>query len=61
MLSPSFKEIYDIPSRFKTQKTRFVLGIENKEKNNFKGDFFLITEGKMLDKFFWNKSDKNNK
>lgn len=52
MLDSSFKEIYELPNKFKIQKTRYVLEIENKDKVNHKGDFLLITEGKKLNKFF---------
>ena len=59
ILDSSFKEIYEIPSRFKTQKTRYVLEIENKDKDNHKGDFLFITEGGKLEKFYWNKNNNN--
>ena len=59
----NFDFLFDIPSRFNTNKTRYVLGIGNLNQednkgntnNNFKGDLLLITEGKIIDVFIWIK------
>ena len=59
----SFDFLFDIPSRFNTNKRRYVLGISNLNQennkgntnNNVKGDFLLITEGKIIDLFIWIK------
>ena len=53
VLNSEFKEIFDIPSRFKTSITRLVLGLKNNEDE--KGDYLLITEGQKIDKFCWIK------
>lgn len=53
VLNSEFKEIFDIPSRFKTTKTRLVLGLKNNDDE--KGDYLLITEGQKIDKFCWIK------
>ena len=59
----SFSFIFDIPSRFNINKTRYVLALSNSNQNdnngntnnNIKGDFLLITEGKFIDVFNWIK------
>ena len=63
----SFNFLFDIPSRFNTNKTRYVLAlsnlnqddnkgnINNNNTNNTKGDLLLITEGKAIDVFNWIK------
>ena len=60
----TFTFLFDIPSRFNTNKTRYVLGLSNLNQednngninnNNAKGDFLLITEGKNIDMFTWIK------
>ena len=60
----SFSFIFDIPSRFNINKTRYVLALSNLNQdynnngntnNNIKGDFLLITEGKFIDVFNWIK------
>lgn len=53
VFNSEFKEIFDIPSRFKTSITRLVLGLKNNEDE--KGDYLLITEGQKIDKFCWIK------
>ena len=60
VLDTSFKEIWEIYSKYQTTTTRFVLEIENKENDNTKGDYILITEGKKLDKYCWIPKDKNH-
>ena len=59
--------IMDIPSRFKTNKVRYVIGIKNPESNidNNNGDLLIITEDQNLDIFTWIKPESiinmNNK
>ena len=65
-LNEKFEILFDIPSRFKTQTTRYVLSLSNPEKNNpqnalsNKGDILVITEGKILDVFVWIKANQQN-
>ena len=69
-LNETFDFLFEIPSRFKTNKTRYVLPIQNpnqenninnmpqnnnKNNNIAKGDLLLITEGKFIDVFAWIK------
>jgi hypothetical protein len=69
-LNESFDIIFDIPSRFKTKSTRYVIPLtnlypnnsnnnnmisDNSNNNNNKGDLLLITEGKIIDIFTWIK------
>ena len=59
----TFDFLFDIPSRFNTNKRRYILGLSNLNQddnkgntnNNIKGDFLLITEGKLIDVFTWIK------
>lgn len=53
VLNSEFKEIFEIPSRYKTKITRFVLDLKNNEDDI--GDYLLITEGQKIDKFCWIK------
>ena len=69
-LNESFQIIFDIPSRFKTNITRYVISLSNQSQDNSqsndstikdntnsnnKGDLLVITEGKILDIFTWIK------
>lgn len=55
VLNTSFEEIFEIPSRFKTNCTRYVLSANNPNKKESKGNFLLITEGNKIDIFTWIK------
>ena len=63
VLNETFEHLYDIPSRFKTKSTRYVLSLNNPKSNsksennvnNEEGDLLLITEGKFIDIFTWIK------
>ena len=62
--------LFDIPSRFKYNNTRYIISLKNplSAKDDTKGDLLLITEGNNLDMFTWIKpgivninSNHNNK
>ncbi len=55
VLNGSFEETFEIPSRFKTTTTRYVLPFPNPNKAENKGDLLLITEGNRIDIFTWIK------
>lgn len=55
VLNKNFDVEFEIPSRFNTKITRYVLSATNPSKNDVKGDYLLITEGKKIDIFTWNK------
>lgn len=55
VLNNSFNEIIEIPSRFKTNYTRYVLPTNNQNKKNSEGDYLLISEGNKIDVFVWIK------
>ena len=67
LLDMQLNLIMDIPSRFKTNKVRYVIGIKNPESNtdNNNGDLLIITEDQNLDIFAWIKPESiinmNNK
>ena len=67
LLNMQLNLIMDIPSRFKTNKVRYVIGIKNPESNidNNNGDLLIITEDQNLDIFAWIKPESiinmNNK
>ena len=67
LLDMQLNLIMDIPSRFKTNKVRYVIGIKNPESNidNNNGDLLIITEDQNLDIFTWIKPESiinmNNK
>ena len=70
-LNEGFDILFEIPSRFSTQTTRYVLSLPNPNQNNqgedngmsqedtnnniAKGDLLLITEGKLIEVFTWIK------
>ena len=49
--------LFDIPSRFKYNNTRYIISLKNplSAKDDTKGDLLLITEGNNLDMFTWIK------
>ena len=49
--------LFDIPSRFKYNNTRYIISLKNplSAKDDTKGDLLLITEGNNLDIFTWIK------
>ena len=57
VLDLNLNYLYDIPSRFKYNKVRYVIGLKNplSMKDNTKGDLLLITEGNCIDVFTWIK------
>ena len=54
--------IMDIPSRFSTNKIRYVIGMKkpNTIQDDTIGDILIITEGKNLDVFTWIKPESIN-
>ena len=70
VLDLNLQLLFDIPSRFKYNNTRYIISLKNplSAKDDTKGDLLLITEGNNLDMFTWIKhgivninSNHNNK
>ena len=57
VLDLNLQFLFEIPSRFKYNNTRYVISLNNPltAKDNTKGDLLLITEGIHLDMFTWIK------
>ena len=57
VLDLNLNYLYEIPSRFKYNKIRYIARLKNPEsiKDNTKGDLLLISEGNYLDIFNWIK------
>ena len=62
LLDMQLKFIMDIPSRFSTNKVRYVIGMKkpNTIQDNTIGDILIITEGQNLDIFAWIKPESIN-
>ena len=62
VLDMELKPIMDIPSRFSTNKVRYVIGMKKPDtiKDDAIGDILIITEGQNLDVFTWIKPESIN-